>query len=102
MKIKRLVNGKEQEFELTEDELYAAFSEQEFKFDRADVTDYFLAFDIEDIEEEYGMTMKEIESKFNEIAYEMRRNIDKYDMDWTYARDEAIETVLRREVQETI
>lgn len=102
MKIKRFVNGKEQEFELTSDELYAAFSEQEFKFDRADVADYFSAFDNEYIEEEYGMTAKEVESKFNEIAYEMRRNIDKYDMEWTFARDEAIETILRREVQETI
>lgn len=102
MKIKRLVSGKEQEFELTADELYAAYREQEFKFDRADVADYFLAFDNEYIEEEYGMTTKEVESKFNEIAYEMRRNIDKYDMDWTYARDEAIETILRKVVQEVV
>ena len=95
MKIKRIILGKEEEFELTPDELYAAYREQEFKFDRSDIEDYFAAFEKEDIEEEYGMTIAELEGKYDDMAYEMRRNIDKYGMDWSYARDDAI-TVLRR------
>lgn len=94
MKIKRLVNGKEQEFELTTDELYAAYREQEFKFDRNDIEDYFAAFDDVEIEEMYSMTRKKLEEKFDDMACEMRRNIDKYDMQWQYARDAAIAEIL--------
>ena len=94
MKIKRFVNGKEQEFELTTDELYAAYREQEFKFDRNDIEDYFAAFDDVEIEEMYSMTRKKLEEKFDDMACEMRRNIDKYDMQWQYARDAAIAEIL--------
>lgn len=94
MKIKRTILGKEEEFELTPDELYAAYREQEFKFDRNDIEDYFAAFDDVEIEEMYSMTRKKLEEKFDDMACEMRRNIDKYDMQWQYARDAAIAEIL--------
>ena len=94
MKIKRNILGKEEEFELTPDELYAAYREQEFKFDKSTIEDYFFAFDDKEIEDEYGMTRKKLEEKFDDMAYEMRRNIDKYGMEWSYARDAAIAEIL--------
>lgn len=33
------------------------------------------------------------------MAVEMRRNIDKYDMDWDDAREEAICSVIRRNAE---
>lgn len=40
------------------------------------------------------MTRAEIGKKISDIARQMRRNIDKYDMLWQYARDEAISEIL--------
>lgn len=94
MKIKRFVNGKEQEFELTADELYEAFREQEHKFDLCDVDDVFNGFDDDELLDMYGRTRDEIKEKYEDIAYEMRRNIDKYEMSWQYARDAAIAEIL--------
>ena len=42
------------------------------------------------------MTRAEIGTKISDIARQMRRNIDKYDMLWQYARDEAISEILKK------
>lgn len=85
------------EFELTADELYNAYREQQFLFDRADIEDQFEMSD-EDCIECYGIRKKEAESLFDDMAVEMRRNIDKYDMSWEYARDEAVREILSHEL----
>lgn len=97
MNITREIDGKLIVFELTNEELYNAFREQEFRFDRNDIEDYFYAFDEDELQEEYDMSRAEIEELFDDMAHEMRRNMDKYEMSWDYARDHAIADILRKE-----
>jgi len=79
------------EFELTGEELRTAYYEQEHLFDVKDVKGK-----IEDEENEYGDAAEFILEHIDDVADEMRRNIDKYDMDWVSACDEAIETFCSR------
>lgn len=95
MKITREINGKQHEFTLTGEELIAAFYEQQAKFDRDDILMLVDSYEPGDFEY-LGVTEQEYYSLADEMAGEMRRNIDKYDMDWSMARDEAIGTVVRR------
>lgn len=95
MKIKREVNGVPMEFELTDDELWSAFQEKERQFDRQDIEDAVCGLEDEDIDDLYGVSREVLESLFDQMAYEKRRNQDKYDMSWEFARDEAIRTVVR-------
>ena len=94
MKIKRTIDGKEFEFELTPQELYEAFAEQEFKFDLSSVRSYFEDYSDDDLYEEYAMTREELEACFDDIAVELRRNMDKYDMSFEYALPAAVSEVL--------
>ena len=94
MKIKRKIDGKEFEFELTNDELWNAYIEKEHQFDIDDVDSFFCGCSDDELRILYKKTREEIKSMYDDIAYEMRRNIDKYDMDWEYARDEAVVSVL--------
>lgn len=94
MKIKRIVNDIEMEFELTGIELYNAYSEQQHNFDKADVEDILCDEDEVWLKERYNKTKEEVFDSIDEIAYRMRRYIDKYDCDWSYARDEAINDIL--------
>lgn len=94
MKIKRTIDGREYEFELTHDEMYNAYYEQQSRFDLVDVSYYFEDLSDEDIINRFHKTRSEIEPLYEEIACTMRRYIDKYDMDWFYAREEAVTEVL--------
>lgn len=95
MTIKRTVDGREREFTMTGDELYKAYLEQQHDFDLSDIADYFDCYGSEaDILEEFGKSKSDIKQLYGDMAYEMRRNIDKYDMDWQYAREEAIHDVM--------
>lgn len=96
MTIVREIGGKKTEFVLTSEELYNAYREQQFLFDRADIEDQFEMAD-EHCVNCWGITKKEAETLFDDMAAEMRRNIVKYDMSWEYARDDAIREVIRRE-----
>lgn len=94
MKIKRTIGGKEYEFELTPQELYEAFAEQEFQFDLESVRYYFEDYSDDDLYEEYTMTREELEACFEDIAVELRRNMDKYEMSLEYALPAAVSEVL--------
>lgn len=96
MTIKRTVNGTELEFQLTDDELSNAYFEQQFNFDVQDVRDAVIGWEDDDVIGVYGINTETFMKLSDEMAIEMRRNIDKYDMDWDYARDEAIRDVVRR------
>lgn len=96
MKIQREINGISMEFELTDDELWSAFQEKEQQFDRQDIEDAVCGLEDEDIDDLYGVSREVLESLFDQMAYEKRRNQDRYDMGWEFARDEAIQTVIQR------
>ena len=95
MKIKRTIDGREVEFELTGEELYQAFVEQELQFDIANVRIFFEDYTNEDFQNEYGMSRQEVEGYFEDIACQLRRNINKYDMNFDYALSYAISDVLK-------
>lgn len=94
MKIKRIIDGKEFEFELTPQELYDAFAEQQFQYDLSIVRYYFEDYSDDDIKEEYGRTRNELEACFEDIAVELRRNMDKYEMSLEYALPTAVSEVV--------
>lgn len=88
MTIKRNVNGVEMEFELTRAERWDAYEEAQHEFDKSDID---AVFD----REEYGINESEADDLINEMAYRMRRYMDKYNCDFGCARDEAIRDVVR-------
>lgn len=89
MKIKRIVDGVEHEFELTRQERFDAYCEQQHIWD----ADYVWNIYGEEIEQ---MCKNEIE----DIAYEMRRLVDKYGVSEEYALDEAFEKVMGQSEEE--
>lgn len=94
MKIKRTVNGQELEFELTTQERWEAFREQETIFDIEDCEDMICGMTDDQCLDTYEITVEEFRKLIPFMAQEKRRLMDKYDMDWTYARDEAISSVI--------
>ena len=95
MIVTREINGELVRIELAQDELYEAFEEQQHKFDVEDIRSYFDGIYEEGaFETEYGRNYSEIEAMFDDLACEMRRNIDHYDMDWMSAREAAIAELL--------
>lgn len=93
MQIVRVINGIELKITLTDDEIYTAFVHKQHEFDMMDVEDALDWYEDSDLAE-YGVSKKELENAVEDIAYDMRRNIDKYDMTWDYARDEALHSYL--------
>lgn len=95
MKIQRTINGTNFNIELLPEELVEAYFEQQEKYDIEDVVSFAEAYDEEELKDSYGCTYKEILDNKEDIAYRMRKNIDKYDMEWSYAREEAVRDVMR-------
>ena len=95
MKIKREINGEQYDIELTEEELYNAYREQEFLFDKQDVLNMIDGLSDDEIHDILYVDRATFEKYTEDMACEMRRNIDKYDMSWDAARDEAARYVLR-------
>lgn len=76
MIISRTINGVEYEFELNSQELYDAYIEQEHKWD------------VSDVDARYGHLLSD--EQVDAVAYEMRRQRDKYDLDFESAIEEAL------------
>lgn len=95
MTIKRIVNGTEMEFELTQQEMFNAYEERQHYYDVQDVDFYLGSMEDEELMENYGLTREEVKAKYDEIAYTMREYIDRSNDDsWCYARDYAIDDVI--------
>jgi len=95
MTIKRTVNGIEMEFELTRAERWDAYEEAQHEFDKSDIDTVF-------DREEYGISESEADDLIDEMAYRMRRYMDKYNCDFVYSRDEAIKDVLRNYMRHVV
>lgn len=89
MVIKRQIDGRSVDIELSPSELCDAYYEQEHKYDMEDVENRFDDMDDEDFAE-HGITREYAEAHISEITYNKRRNMTKYDMSWEYALDETI------------
>lgn len=97
MKIQRTINGTTFSIELLPEELIAAYIEQQKKFDIEDVINFGEAYSNEELMDSYGCTYQEIVNNKEIIAATMRKYIDKYDMEWSYAREEAVRDVIHKE-----
>ena len=95
MKIKRTINGIEYEFELTKQERFDTYCEQEHIWDADYVRDIYG----EEIEQMCKAEAK-IDAFIEDIAYEMRRLVDKYGVSEEYALDEAFEKVMGQSEEE--
>lgn len=102
MRIEREINGCVIAFELTSDEVYSAYLEQEHIYDRQDVMDEIDNYNYSDqrradFEKEYGVPFEKVygnDELIDNIAFESRHNQDKYGQEWTAARDDALKDVL--------
>lgn len=93
MTIKRMIDGREYRFELTEDELYDAYKEEEHVLDIEGVEDMVCGWFDEDFAETYGVDRVKFRSLIPAIAYRMRKYISERGMSWDDARDEAANDV---------
>ena len=96
MTITREIDGKVREIELTPSEIYGAYVIQEFEFYKDDIRDVICGMSDEDVQECFGVSMSEFEELLDDMTYEMRRMINKYDVSREYARDEAIRSEIER------
>jgi len=96
MTITRTIDGVEHTFTLSDRELCDAYFEQQYKFDKYDILDELEALGGSYLKEEYGYGLEQAKTYAEDMAAELRRNLDKYGIDFDYAKDEAIRTVLHR------
>ena len=90
MKIKRIVDGREYEFELTHDEIQNVAKWYEHKCDAEDVEMVCIEpYDNEEFEEMYGITERVFRALIPHIAMEKRKLQDEYGMSWNEACHEA-------------
>ena len=94
MTIKRIINGMEVEIELTDRELWEAYKEEQHKCDLSDIENAFEDLTDDELIEDYGMTLAELEKLKEAMAYRYRKYRDNYDESWIDVRDEAIRYVL--------
>lgn len=98
MKIQRTINGNRYTIELLPGELIDAFYEQQDKFDIESIVFYGEEMTDAELEREYGCTYSEFLSLKEEMAREMRRAMDKYGMNFEYARDYAIRETIKKNI----
>lgn len=84
---------------LTKQERFNAYLEEEYEFDRQDITD-----ELERLKEEdttvFDLPYNKItKAMISDMAVEKRRQMDKYGLDWSSARDEAIRTVIKQKLE---
>lgn len=93
------LQGKEKlslEVELTEEERREAFEEQEYLYDYMDIESKLNEKKEEEETELYGFPIDEItEEMLEKMAEEKRRQMDKYDLDWETACEEAIKIIIQ-------
>ncbi len=90
MKIAREINGQTVEFELTEHELSVAFYEMQNKFDGQDMEDYITESSDAECLDIYGVGQNTMLDNVEEIGRILKKYMDKYDMSFEFARDEAL------------
>lgn len=86
---------------LTKQEVYEAYQEKEFEYDRQDILNELEDRKAADEQNICGVPYSFItESMIDEMASEKRRQMDKYDVSWDYARDEAIREIIEKAIEE--
>lgn len=100
MIITRIINDVQVKIRLTDMELLDAYCEQESKFDIESCENY-LSSGIYDGEEWYENLDQETKAQIVEdAAFNLRRNINKYEMSYEYALSDAFVTSISNCVKE--
>ena len=94
MKIYRQINGVNFCIELLPNEMVEAYFEQQGKFDVEDIVSFAETFSNSDLEKIVDSNYSDILANKEEIAKRMRKYIDNYNMEFSYAREEAIRDVM--------
>lgn len=95
MKIKREIDKATVEIELTEDELYNAYREQSFLFDKEDAAQQLAdGWSDDELMDDYGLTRDEAEALVDDMAYRYRHIINKYGALREYALYTGVKEVL--------
>lgn len=101
MKIEREINGEIKQIELTDKEVKTAYLEQQHIYDRQvieDALEYYLNQGEEkEFYKKYEIPLNEVyqnKELIDELAYEMRKKQDKYDLSSETAEEEAFKDVL--------
>lgn len=97
MNILRTFNGVDYNIELTPEEIQKAFKEQQHLNDIEAVRkklDYYEEYP-DEFFEAYGCSYFKLYSKIDEIAFDMRDQIDKHNSDQYFALIDAIEKAVR-------
>ena len=95
MTIKRFIDGREIEIELSSREMadaYFAVRHENYREDCEDIIDW--ASD-EEVEECYGVSREQFELLLDDMAERMQKYMDDYGNGWAEARDEAIADTIR-------
>ena len=94
MKIKRTVDGKEYEFELTRHELYHAYRELDMEYHKEDIMHF--CFDDrseDDLMKEWGVPKEEFDSRMEDMVLELQEEIADEESDYLY---ECVHTAVER------
>lgn len=98
MTIIRTIASKSYPITLTREEAWGCYLEVQRKLDLEDIKDLFSGLTDDDTIPWIGAAVKECVPLFDEMASELRRNIDKYDMTWDSAREYAVRDVVTRRI----
>lgn len=93
MQIKRKIGRRTITVELTDDELFLAYQEQQRLFDVENIQQELENQEDVDLVARYGLTWSELEPLKEKMAADLRRNLNK-EMSWDYALSEAIRSVV--------
>lgn len=103
MKITREINGQMVEIELTSEEVRDIYEEKEHEYDVQNVKAVLENASPEEFYDKYQISLNwayNNEELIENIADDMRKNIDKYDMHWDSARDNAMKDIIAKHVRD--
>ncbi len=95
VEVTREIGGQSVTIQLTEDELFFAYQEQQWLFDLESIRQELEAQPDEELAAQYGLTLSELEPLQREMAAKLRSCLNK-EMSWDYALSEAIRSVAER------
>ena len=95
MQVKRAFNGLSITVHLTDEELFAAYQEQQNLFDIENVHQELESQPDDELVERYGFPLSVLETLEDEMAAKLRSNLNK-EMSWDYALSDAIRSVVER------
>lgn len=95
MQVKRESGGVSVTIQLTGEELFAAYQEQQNLFDIENIRQEMEDQSDSELIQQYGLPLRALEPLMDEMAAKLRSNLDK-EMSWDYALSDAIRSTAER------